>query len=529
MVAEEKQKEYGFWPDNIADELVKNWKVKKHVITTGTSMSGEPHIGNSNDVIRGDAIRLSLLDKKVPVELVWISDDLDPFRSVPADMPTELENYLGMPAAFIPDFWKCHKSFTEHFEEKFMEQLKASLTKPTVLLGVNMYKNGMYNDTIKIAMQKRKDIVKILNKYREHPLGEDWYPADIICEKCKKISTTKIISYDSKKAEAEYVCREDEIILHRKNPVAGCGNKGKVSVLNGGSKLTWRVEWAARWMFLGSTCEPFGKEHAAAGGSWDTGKEIAEKIFNYKPPYPIIYEHFLVNGEKMSKSKGNVITVTDMLKFMSPAHLRYWMFQGRLTIAKDIVLENIVPHVFDEFDRAEEAFFHPEKFEKREQVNLSRAYRLAIVDVPKKESAHIKFDLLQNLISIALDGNEAAFIKSEMQKKGIKISDSELKDKTRMVKNYIEKFKAKEKMEVKLSDDQKEALEDFIGRLKKLKTEDEIQKVVIEVANDHNMQIKEVYKMVYQILFSSDTGPRLGQYIMQAGKEEIIKKLQSVL
>ena len=528
MAAVKIPKEYEFWPDKIAEELIKNWKVKKHVITTGISMSGEPHIGNANDVIRGDAIRLALLSKKVTAELVWISDDLDPFRSVPADLPAELKNYLGVPAAFIPDFWDCHKTFTEHFEDKFLKQLESVFVKPTVLLGVEMYRKGMYNEVIKIAMGKRAAIAKILNKYREHPLGADWYPVDVICEKCKKIATTKIINYDPKNNEVEYVCRPEEIILHRKNPVTGCGHKGKISILNGNSKLTWRVEWAARWVFLKSTCEPFGKEHAAAGGSWDTGKEIAEKIFRYKPPYPVIYEHFLVEGAKMSKSKGNVITVPDMLKYMPAAHLRYWMFQGRLTIAKNIVLEKIAPHVFDEFDRAEEAFFNPEKLEKKDQVNLSRAYQLAVVK-PEKESTHIKFDLLKSLVAIAPEEKELDFVKIEFKKNNIKIDETELKNKIALIKNYIEKFERRKEIEIKLSAKESKALKEFISKLRKAKDAEEIQKIITEITAGNNLPIKDFFRIVYRILFSTDTGPRLSQYIMQVGKEEIIKKLQSVL
>ena len=122
----------------------------------------------------------------------------------------------------------------------------------------------MYNDVIKLAMEKRNEIAKILNKYRKEPLSKDWYPINIICEKCGKISTTKIISYDPKTAKAGYVCSEEEVLLHKKHEVKGCGFIGETSILDGKAKLTWRVEWPARWVFLKATCEPFGKEHAAA-------------------------------------------------------------------------------------------------------------------------------------------------------------------------------------------------------------------------------------------------------------------------
>ncbi|MFH8120229.1 MAG: lysine--tRNA ligase, partial [Candidatus Aenigmatarchaeota archaeon] len=214
-----------FWPDKVAIELIKNFKVKKQVVTTGTSISGDPHIGNVNDVVKGHAIFLALKKLKVDSELIWVSDDMDPLRSVPKDMPKELENFLGMPVCYVPDFWGCHKNFAQHFEEKFIQQLESIFIKPKIMKGVEMYEKGMYNKVIKLAMKNKKEIVKILNKYRTSPLPEDWYPVDVICEKCGKITNTKILSYDEKKVEVEYECSEKSIFLKKKYEVKGYGYK----------------------------------------------------------------------------------------------------------------------------------------------------------------------------------------------------------------------------------------------------------------------------------------------------------------
>jgi len=528
-----KEKEYEFWPDQIADDLVKKWKVKKQVITTGTSMSGEPHIGSANDVIRGDAIRLALKKSKVPVELIWISDDMDPFRSVPSDMPKELENYLGIPVCFIPDFWKCHKNFAEHFEEKFVQQLKTAYVEPTILRGIDMYKKGMYNNVIKDVM-KRIDVIKnILNKFRTTPLPDDWYPLDVICEKCGKISNTKILRYDLKKTEVEYECRIEKELLKKKYEVNGCGHKGKISVLNGNSKLTWRVEWAARWVFLKSTCEPFGKEHAAAGGSWDTGSEIV-KILGWKPPYPVVYEHFLVNGQKMSKSLGNVITVPDMLKYMRPAHLRYWMFQGRLTIAKDIKLKHITPQLWNEFDMAEKVYFGIETTgDKRKDNNYKRAYELAVVKA-KKSSIHIPFEIMVEIAKILPDKNHVDFALKKLKefgkmKKVTAAIKKEVGDRLEFAKNWYEDF-GKEKIEIiKLDDEQKKTIVKLIEEIRKEDDGGNLQKKIFLLARESEMDMPEFFKLIYRIILNSDRGPRLGPYIIEIGKDEIIKKLEGVL
>jgi len=525
--------EQEFWPDKIAKELVSKWKGKQ-VIVTGTSMSGEPHIGSANDVIRGHAIMLAVKKLKIPVELIWISDDIDPFRSVPTDLPKELEEYLGVPASNIPDFWKCHKGFAEHFEQKFIKQLESVNVKPRVLFGIEMYRKGLYNDVMKIAIEKRKDIAKILNKFRTEPLHENWYPIDVICQKCGKITTTKILNYNQKKTEVEYICNPDEILLHRKNPVRGCGYKGKVSILNGNVKLTWRVEWPARWTFLKATCEPFGKEHAAAGGSWDTGKEIV-KILGWKPPYPLVYEHFLVNGEKMSKSKGNVITVSDMLKYMTPEHLRYWMFQGKLTIAKDINLSKMVPHLFDEFDKAERIFFKKETTgDKRRDNNYKRAYELAVVKPKKKLLFKISYESFVEIVKILPEKNQPEFVIKKLKEFGYseKISKTQMKYlevRIDFIKNWVKDFQKREKLEIEINENEKTALKKLIEKVKSMNNEDELQSEIFEIAKGSGIKPVKFFKLIYKILLNSESGPKLGHYILGVGKEEIINKLESVL
>lgn len=529
------RKEYQFWPDKIAKELIENWKVEEQVVVTGTSMSGEPHIGNANDVIRGHAIFLAIKDLGYKAKLIWVADDMDPFRKVPRDMPKELEKYLGMPVGNIPDIFDgLHKNFAAHFEEKFLEQLKRVFVEPEVLLGVDMYKKGMYNEVMKLAMEKRKEIAEILNKFRTTPLPEDWFPIDVICESCGKIATTKILGYDEKSAKVEYVCSEEEVWLHKTTPIKGCGYKGEKSILNGGAKLTWRVEWPARWVFLKATCEPFGKEHAAAGGSWDTGKEIV-KILGWKPPYPVVYEHFLVNGEKMSKSKGNVITVPDMLTYMKPEHLRYWMFQGRLTIAKDICLRVMVPNIWDEFDKAERIFFGIESTGSiKKDNNYKRAYSLAKVKVPTKPCFHVEFKKVLEIVKVLPESKKIEFAVKKLKEWGIEVKEEdreELSLRLEFVKRWYEKFvRPKEVVsELKINEDMKKAIKDLIEAIKKAENSEKLQSEIFEIAKKNDIEPKEFFKKIYQIILKTNKGPRLAPYIFEIGKEEAIKKLKEVL
>ncbi len=527
-----------FWPYKIAKELVKKFPdVEKQVISSGTSMSGEPHIGNANDVIRADAIFQACKKLGIEAELNWVSDDMDPLRSVPAGMPKEMHDYLGMPVSSVPDFWQCHENFARHFEEIFLEQLKDVLVEPVAYFGYDMYRKGMYNETIKIAMEKRKEIMEILNKFRTKPLQEDWYPISVICQNCGKIATTKIISYDAEKNEVSYVCSEQEVLLHKKYFVKGCGYEGKVSIFNGTCKLVWRVEWPARWSFLKVTCEGMGKEHYIAGGSYDTGKEIV-KLFGWKAPYPFFYEHFLVNGQKMSKSKGNVVTLPDMLRYMTAEQIRYWMFQGSLTTAKDIRLKEMTPHVMDEFDRAERVYFGIEQAKsEKEKNNLIKAYEIAVVNVPKEIRYQVPFNIAKQIVSFIDPASNFELAKELIEKvlrKKIDKHEDYVKERLQKVRNWVEDFGEVIKLakldEVKqlLSQKEKEILSNLAERIASVQelNEEKLFEEIKALAKEFNISHKEIFKTCYKVLIGKEEGPRLYYLIKALGLEISLKRFK---
>jgi lysyl-tRNA synthetase class 1 len=108
-----------------------------------------------------------------------------------------------------------------------------------------------------------------------------------------------------------------------------CGERGRLPIAGGG-KLVWRVDWPARWMLLGVTAEPFGKDHATKGGSYDTGVRIAREVFGGEPPFPVPYEWIRLKGRgDMSSSKGNVLSISRMLEVVPPQALRYLVLREK--------------------------------------------------------------------------------------------------------------------------------------------------------------------------------------------------------
>ncbi|MCX6694903.1 MAG: lysine--tRNA ligase, partial [Candidatus Altiarchaeota archaeon] len=335
------------WSDEVADELVGRG-VRRHVIETGTSISGVPHLGNASDVIRGDVVRKVLAERSVEAELIWVADDSDPFRKVPLGME-KVKDFLGYPVKDVPDPFGCHKSFTEHFVQPFLNDLAEFGVKPKAYSGTELYRTGALLPEVRTALAKRGEITEILNQFRTTPL-EEFIPWNPICEKCGRISSTKPVSFDGDKVK--YVCESTTVAG---GDVEGCGHEGVSDIKKGMGKLPWRVEWAARWHHFKVTCEPFGKEHATVGGSYDTSKIVSEKVFDWPAPHPVVYEFFTLNGEKISSSRGNIITLSDWLSIAEPEALKFFMYK-RLQKQRDINL-SMLPALVDEYDESEKIYF----------------------------------------------------------------------------------------------------------------------------------------------------------------------------
>ncbi|MFH1054540.1 MAG: lysine--tRNA ligase [Candidatus Altiarchaeota archaeon] len=500
------------WSGEYVDRL--RLRGGEHVIETGTSISGIPHLGNASDVIRGDCIRKALVEVGLKAELIWVSDDSDPFRKVPAGMES-LEKYLGFPVKDIPDPHGCHRNFVDYFAGPFVEDLTKFGVKPTVYSGTDLYRSGALLPEIKVAFEKRTEIRDILNQFREEPLKGDYIPWTPICGKCGKISTTKPTAVDGLKVT--YECSSSEV---SGGEVEGCGFVGVSDASNGMGKLPWRVEWAARWHHFKVTCEPFGKEHAAAGGSYDTSKLISERVFGWEPPMPVIYEFLTLNGAKISSSKGNVITLKDWLQIAEPEVLKYFMYK-KLNKARDINL-SMLPNLVDEYDEAERLYYKKQVGD----LGLARMYELSQVGAPKYLNVPLTLCavLNQTAQSSELDGKAKVM--------GYEGFDLErLKKRVTLAGEWVQKhgpeylrFKLLGEEESKaqynkLDGKQKEGLHLLVAEVAKNPRPEELHKRTYETARSIGLEPNSLFNAIYLVLIGKEKGPKAASFMLSLGTE----------
>ncbi|RLI83370.1 lysine--tRNA ligase [Archaeoglobales archaeon] len=480
------------WADVVASELLR--KSREHKIATGISPSGHIHLGNLREMLTADAIRRALLDIGGQAEIVYIADDFDPLRKRYPFLPKKYEEYIGMPLCKIPDPEGCHDNYADHFLEPFLQSLEILRIPIKIYRAFEMYKTGFYRESILTALRKRDTIAKIIKEVTGREVEDSWFPFMPLCNSCYRINSTKVVEFDEN--WIYYRCKF-------------CGDEGRVRY-NGGGKLTWRVDWAARWKILGITCEPFGKDHAAAGGSYDTGKRIAEEVFNYPPPYPIPYEWVHLKGVgAMKSSKGIVIPVKEMLEILPPEIVRYVIIRVRPERHIEFDPGMSLLDVIDEFE---------DKFRGKDRsVELSLVENVEYSDVP-----------FRHLIVVGQIANwDIGKALEILERTGYVIDDVTRRDVERRIiyaKRWLErygperiKFQIASQISSKFSQDEKEFLKCYSERLKEGMSPEEIHTLVYEVSRSIGVKPSKAFQAIYKAILDKEFGPRVGYFLKSLG------------
>jgi len=491
------------WADVCAAEVPQEIT---HRVATGITPSGPIHIGNMREVITGDLVHKAMTDRGLKSELVYIADDFDPLRKVYPFLPESYKEYIGRPLCDIPCPCGEHKNYAEHFLEPFLQALDELDVKPTVIRASEMYRSGAYTEEILAVLKKRDKIKEILERVSGRTLPDDWVPFYPICEACKTISNAAILEHDPERHLIKYRC--------------DCGHVGISDYSKGEGKLVWRVEWPMRWAHLGITVEPFGKDHAAAGGSYDTGKEIVEEVFGGKAPFPVQYEWISLKGKgEMASSTGVAITITSMLEIVPPDVLRYLIVRSR-------------PQKAIAFDPGMGLLSLIDEYTKVDQEAKSREYELSRIS---SVATDIPFRHLVTVVQIAPD-DEAVF--SILKRSGYNVEnrDAVLK-RTERAKIWVEryapdmvKFTIQKELPEEVNsfgEDEKYALGSLISHLTALEdwTAGNLHNSVYIIGTETDINPKKIFTALYIAILGQKRGPRIGWFLEALGRDFVMKRL----
>ncbi len=274
-----------YWADSTVKDLS-----GKQLISTGISPSGPIHVGNMREILTGDILYKACMDKNLESKFIYLCDDLDPLRKVYPFLNESYSNYVGMPLSYIPSP-DGNGTYSEYFLRPFLQTLDKINVNVNVIRTTDLYKNGTLSKAIDMAIKNKDRIKEIMHDVAGNDLSDSWYPYEPRCSSCGKINSSHVISYEY--PYAKYKCNF-------------CGNEDRADIRRDDGKMPWRVEWPAKWFALNVTIEPFGKDHAASGGSYDTGKLIAKDVYHINPPVPLMYERILLKGIGVMHSSTGV-------------------------------------------------------------------------------------------------------------------------------------------------------------------------------------------------------------------------------
>lgn len=522
-----------YWVDQVAEAL--EGRSGSHVVASGISISGHIHIGHSKDVFIADAVRRALEERGEEARAIWYADDYDPLRRIPWPLSEEeYGEYLGMPYIDIPSPDSEHESFVDFFQEPYLESLDDFGVEVDVYSSAEVYRSGQLSGQIRTALECSEDIREILNRYRSDPLPEDWLPFDPICEECGRIATTR--AYDWEGDHVYYRCEGTDY-------VEGCGHEGKADFTSGEGKLTWRVEWPARWHMLGVTCEPFGKDHAADGGSYDTGKLIARDVYDYEPPEPIPYEWVSLDGKPMSSSEGRVFTLPQWLRVADPELLRFFIFRSKAMKAKDFDPGLPLLELYQEYRQMEDVYFGKEDTAESREEQVERIYEFSQVDeVPPRYPQRIPFRLATVMIQVARDADHVLEI---LTRKGV-LEDPEdweielARERLERAKNWVEGYAPEgarlevldeipEGVKESLSSKQKELL---VSLAEDISDRDygpvDIHNRVYETARSLDLKPVKAFQAIYRVLLGLESGPRVGNFLTALEDDFVVERFRKV-
>jgi len=501
------------WADVVAEKLLKNGK--NHVISSGITPSGPIHLGSMREILTADAIVKAVNDKGGDAKLIYIADNADPLRKVyPFLDPNIYEEYVGRPLAEIPAP-DGNGTYDHYFLRPFFESLKTVGVFPTVVENYKSYKKGDFAGCTKSFIDNMEETRNILEKISGRQLPKKWFP-------------WTFLDRDGTLTEGE--------VLNVKWPNVTFLNKNGEKVTNnmakGEGKLPWRLDWPAKWKILNVTFEAFGKDHATKGGSYDTGKELSERILESKTPLDLVYEWIHLKGKgAMHSSSGIVISAEEMLTMAPPEVIRWIVMKPQpnrhIDFDPGLGLINIV----DRYDKAEQEY-HEGKLED----NDKRAFELSQVNKIAKE----KPSLLpyKHLVTLSQSKNNLDEIVEALQRTGeaSEIDNIKLDERVKCIKQWIRNYAPdsvvfeiqKEKPEINFDDEQKKYIKLISKKLKEIKwTPENIHNSFYELQENNQIPAKNFFKIMYNVLLNKERGPRLGFFLATMDKKFIIERLES--
>ena len=494
------------WPYEEARKLLKRYPdgpgERGIVFETGYGPSGLPHLGTFQEVARTLMVRHALAEiVDWPSRLIAFSDDMDGMRKVPPGVPHQdmMHAHLDQPLSGVPDPYGCgHESYADHNNGLLRQFLDRFGFDYEFLASSECYRSGRFDEALKQVLRRFDDIMGVMLPTLREERRQTYSPVLPISPRSGKVLQVPVEVLDP---ETGTIAFEDD------------GERVERSILSGGAKLQWKVDWAMRWVALGVDYEMSGKDLI---DSVTQSSKIA-RILGGRPPEGFTYEMFLdENGEKISKTKGNGVTIEEWLTYAPEESRAFYIYRDPKK-AKQLSF-SVIPKAVDEYYQFLAAY--PDQPLDKKLGNP--VHHVHAGDVPPARMP-ISFGLLLNLVAVASTDDKDllwGFVKRYCPE----VSPESHPELDRLLDHalcYFRDFIANSLRHRPPSEVEAAALRDLDGRLAALPEDadaETIQTEVYEVGKAHPFEsLRDWFKALYEILLGTSQGPRMGSFIALYG------------
>ncbi|MEU0274622.1 lysine--tRNA ligase [Streptomyces sp. NPDC006307] len=574
------------WVSRFADEVIaeseRRAPGKPVVVASGLSPSGPIHLGNLREVMTPHLVADEIRRRGYEVRHLISWDDYDRYRKVPAGVPGVDESWaehIGKPLTSVPaPAGSPYPNWAEHFKAAMVESLAELGVEFDGISQTEQYTAGVYREQILHAMKHRAAIDAILDRYRtkdkatgqpkkqgqkqqpqkqQKPVDEaeleaaegsgaaseddgsggagGYFPYKPYCGQCGKDLTT-VTAYDDASTEMTYSC------------ACGFSETVKLSEFNRG-KLVWKVDWPMRWAYEGVIFEPSGVDHSSPGSSFVVGGQIVREVFDGVQPIGPMYAFVGISGmAKMSSSKGGVPTPADALKIMEAPLLRWLYARRKPNQAFKIAFDQEIQRLYDEWDKLE-AKVADGSVLPADAAAHSRAVRTAAGELPRTPRP-LPYRTLASVVDITAGHDEQTLrILSELDPSRPLASLDEVRPRLDRAENWIStQVPADQRTIVRsepdaellgsLDEEGRESLRLLLEGLDSHWSLDGLTTLVYGVPKvmagldpeakptpELKVAQRNFFALLYRLLVSRDTGPRLPTLLLAVGADRVRKLL----
>ena len=501
------------WPYEEARKLLKRYPTnnsgggapeKGYVLfETGYGPSGLPHIGTFNEVLRTTMVRNAFHAlSDIPTRLIAFSDDMDGLRKVPDNVPNGdmLREHLGKPLTQIPDPFGKFESFAHHNNAMLRDFLDRFGFDYEFASSTDYYRGGKFDAALRTVLRQYQAIMDIMLPTLRKERQATYSPVLPISPKSGIVLQVPVEVVD---VEGGIIRFMDE------------GETVEQSILSGGAKLQWKVDWAMRWVALGVDYEMAGKDLI---DSVTQSSKIARAL-GARPPEGFNYEMFLdENGEKISKSKGNGLSLEQWLTYGPQESLAFYAYREPKK-AKSLHM-GVIPRAVDEYWQ-----FRGNYGGQAVEQRLGNPVHHTHDGPPPEGKLPVTFGLLLNLVGVMGEAQPEqvwAYLRNYVPD-ATPQTEPELDALIGHALAYHRDFVAPTLKRRAPTENEAAALRQLDAELAALPEDasaEDIQNIVYAIGKDEHFgfaELRDWFKALYQTLLGADQGPRMGSFIKLYG------------